>query len=107
MVVRLHGALIGVLTHLVDRLGRLATEDASIAQVLPPLLAHALDLRNPESDALVEDALKLLRVTLSGCSQLAPQLQASAPSSRHPFGGRLRFPGADTGCSAGAAAPRV
>ena len=65
------------LTHLVDRLGRLATEHPHVAQVLPSLLAHALDLSSPESETLAEDALKLLRVTLCGSVQMAPQLQVS------------------------------
>ena len=76
-VARLHSALMGVLTHLVDRLGRLATEHSHISQVLLPILAHSLDLANPETETLVEDALKLLRVTLSGCQQLTPALQVA------------------------------
>lgn len=82
-VARLHSALMAAITHLVDRLGRLATEHPHVASVLPPLLAHALDLRSPESETLSEDALKLLRVTLSGSTQMAPQLQVCGDTAAY------------------------
>lgn len=74
-IARLHGALMGVLTHLVDRLGLLATGHPSVSQVLLPLLAHGLDLGNPEADTLTEDALKLLLVALGSGGGLSPGLQ--------------------------------
>ena len=41
------------------------------------LLGHALDLSNPESDTLVEDALRLLVSVLDCTPALMPALQVS------------------------------
>ena len=47
---------------------------ARTVQVLLPLLDHGIDVSNPESETLVEDAVKLLSATLSGSQQLPPPL---------------------------------
>jgi hypothetical protein len=54
-----------------------------VAKVLAPLLTHALALGRPESDVLVEDALKLLKVIISSSQQLSPEYQVGPPVVNH------------------------
>lgn len=42
-------------------------------QVLPFLLRHALDLRHPESEVLIEDGLQLLQIVLKRSDQMLPE----------------------------------
>jgi hypothetical protein len=46
--------------------------------VLWPLLEHALDVRNEESNTLIEEALRLLTAVLAACQDIAPPLQVCA-----------------------------
>ena len=73
---RLHSALIAVLTHLVNRLGHLATSHAAVEAVLFPLLAHALDASQAHGDLLVDEALPLVQATLTSSPTISqPHLQ--------------------------------
>ena len=69
-VARLHSSLMGLLSHLVRRLTSLGMDHPQIAQVMPFLLRHALDLSHPESNVLVEDGLQLLQIVLKRSDQL-------------------------------------
>ena len=93
---RLHSSLMGLLSHLVRRLTSLGMDHPQIAQVLPFLLQHALDLRHPESEVLVEDGLQLLQIVLKRSDQLLPEyrvspLQHSVDLGGLTFGGRVEF----------------
>ena len=45
-----------------------------------PLLAHALTLGRPDSDVLVEDALKLLKAIVTSSQQLSPEYKVNPPT---------------------------
>ncbi|KAK9865409.1 hypothetical protein WJX84_004910 [Apatococcus fuscideae] len=69
-VARLHSALIAVLTHLVSRMGSQAASHSEVQGVLFPLLAHATDPSLPESEVLIEEALRLWRAVLGATDQI-------------------------------------
>ncbi|KAK9829330.1 hypothetical protein WJX72_005222 [[Myrmecia] bisecta] len=77
---RLHSALIAVLTHLVSRLCGLATSNAQVQSVLYPLLQHATDSASPDSDCLVEEALRLWQAVLAGCTAVVHPLKDLFPN---------------------------
>ncbi|KAK9845638.1 hypothetical protein WJX84_002303, partial [Apatococcus fuscideae] len=69
-VARLHSALIAVLTHLVSRMGAQAASQSEVQGVLFPLLTHATDASLPESEVLIEEALRLWRAVLGATDQI-------------------------------------
>ena len=50
----------------------MACPDLQFQAVLWPLVKHALDVSNTESDTLVEEGLRLLQAALSASSELPP-----------------------------------
>lgn len=68
-VVRLHSALIAVLTHLVGKLRTAALSNEHISSVVYPLLRFALNLGGAESEVLCEEAFRLWSVTLGSLTQ--------------------------------------
>lgn len=82
---RLHSALMAVLTHLVSRLGFLAISHPAVEAVLFPLLAHALDTRQPHQDLLIDEALPLVQATLTSTPSIAqPHMQVNNPPQQPP-----------------------
>jgi hypothetical protein len=79
-VVRLHSALIAVLTHLVTKLRGIATQDPRVMGVVFPLLQFATNLRNPESEVLVEEAFRLWNTTISSLTAITPELLELLPN---------------------------
>lgn len=70
----------GLLSHLVRRLTSLEMDHPQVAQVLPFLLKHALNLGHPESEVLVEDGLQLLQIVLKRSEQLLDQYRVRCHS---------------------------
>ncbi|MEW5315516.1 MAG: hypothetical protein WDW38_006938 [Sanguina aurantia] len=79
-VVRLHSALIAVLTHLVSKLRSAAMKDPRIPGVVFPLLQHSTNLSGPESECLVEEAFRLWNTALSSLPEVTPQLLELLPN---------------------------
>jgi len=79
-VVRLHSALIAVLTHLVGKLRSVAVSNAQITSVIFPLLQYSTNLGGPESECLVEEAFRLWNTTISSMPEVTPQLLELLPN---------------------------
>lgn len=69
-VVRLHSALIAVLTHLVGKLRSAALANEHIASVVYPLLRFSTSIGGAESEVLCEEAFRLWSVTLGSLPQV-------------------------------------
>ncbi|KAG2494047.1 hypothetical protein HYH03_007693 [Edaphochlamys debaryana] len=97
-VVRLHSALIAVLTHLVGKLRSVALEDANICGVVFPLLKYSTRVGSPESEAppsprlprvrgspesevLVDEAFRLWSVTIASLPAVPPPLRELLPNA--------------------------
>lgn len=78
-VVRLHSALIAVLTHLVGKLRAVAVQDEQIAGVVFPMLSFSTSLGSQESECLVEEAFRLWNTTISSLPEVPPQLLELLP----------------------------
>ncbi|KAG1678184.1 hypothetical protein FOA52_016121 [Chlamydomonas sp. UWO 241] len=78
-VVRLHSALIAVLTHLVGKLRAVAVRDTQIAGVVFPLLDFSTSLGSQESECLVEEAFRLWNTTLCSLPEVPQQLLSLLP----------------------------
>ncbi|GAX82609.1 hypothetical protein CEUSTIGMA_g10035.t1 [Chlamydomonas eustigma] len=73
-VVRLHSALIAVLTHLVGKLRAVAVRDPQIAGVIFPLLNFSTSLGSQESECLVEEAFRLWNTTICSLPEVPQQM---------------------------------
>ncbi|KAL6783825.1 hypothetical protein ACKKBG_A03665 [Auxenochlorella protothecoides x Auxenochlorella symbiontica] len=71
---RLHAALIGVLAHLVGRLGLAAVAEPRVGALLAPLLRHATDVASTDSEPLLDDGLRLWRGVLQHSTSVSPLL---------------------------------
>ncbi|GLI59709.1 hypothetical protein VaNZ11_001566 [Volvox africanus] len=80
-VVRLHSALIAVLTHLVGKLRTVALEDANIRGVVFPLLKYSTRVGSPEGEVLVDEAFRLWSVTIASLPVVPPQLRELLPNA--------------------------
>jgi hypothetical protein len=72
--VRLHCSLLAMLAHLISKLGTAAAQKPEVAGVLLPLLMHATNVSDPQSEPLMEDGLKLWMAVLSATPSATPQL---------------------------------
>ncbi|KAG2435256.1 hypothetical protein HXX76_007334 [Chlamydomonas incerta] len=80
-VVRLHSALIAVLTHLVGKLRAVALEDPNICGVVFPLLKYSTRVGTPEGEVLVDEAFRLWSVTIASLPSVPPQLRELLPNA--------------------------
>uniref|UniRef100_A0A7S3VSI4 Importin N-terminal domain-containing protein n=1 Tax=Dunaliella tertiolecta TaxID=3047 RepID=A0A7S3VSI4_DUNTE len=79
-VVRLHSALIAVLTHLVGKLKGMALRNSQVAGVVYPLLQYSTSLSTPESECLVEEAFRLWSCSLSAVPEVPQELILLLPN---------------------------
>lgn len=71
---RLQCALIGVMTHLIARLGAAALNEENVSRILMPLLLHSTNISSTESEPLIDDGLQLWLAVLYSIEALPPQL---------------------------------
>lgn len=60
----MHNCLLTILSHTLDIFGAKALHEKAIQEVVYPLLMHSTNLNNPQSEVLIEDALKLWDIAL-------------------------------------------
>jgi len=71
---RLQCSLLAMLAHLIGKLGRAAAEDTQVSSVLLPLLLHSTSVASAETEAIVDDGLKLWLSVLQASPTLSPEL---------------------------------
>jgi hypothetical protein len=79
-ITRLQCSVLAMLSHLVSKLGRTASEDPRISQVIYPLLLSSTDPLNPAAEPLAEDALRLWLTMLQITPSLTSELKLLGPS---------------------------
>ena len=79
-VVRLHSALIAVLTHIVGKLRSAAVNDPQIAGVIYPMLALGSSLHSAESECLIEESFRLWNNTIASLSTVSQPMLDLLPN---------------------------